>query len=179
MQPTCSRRSEYPASAMIHRHEAPPRRSGASSMGLAKLAFLLTARTLAPGGVSECHLRLGTVSARENHGPFGIFRTSIFPNGTATGLPSGADVARQVGEAPLALEDTGLAALGWPGETPLWYYVLREAAVRVGGGRLGPVGSLIVGEVLLGVIDKDPRPSDRRTRAGGRACPAASPGGSR
>jgi hypothetical protein len=76
--------------------------------------------------------------------------------GTATGLPSGEAVAREVGEAPLAPEETGLAALGWPGETPLWYYILREAAVREDGERLGPVGSLIVGEVLLGVIDGDP-----------------------
>jgi hypothetical protein len=76
--------------------------------------------------------------------------------GTDTGLPSGEAVARQVGEAPLAPEEIGLAALGWPGETPLWYYVLREAAVREDGERLGPVGSLIVGEVLLGVIDGDP-----------------------
>ena len=76
--------------------------------------------------------------------------------GTATGLPSGEAVARQVGEAPLAREEIGLAALGWPGETPLWYYLLREAAAREHGERLGPVGSLIVGEVLLGVLDGDP-----------------------
>ena len=53
--------------------------------------------------------------------------------GTATGLPSGEAVARQVGEAPLAPEEIGLTALGWPGETPLWYYILREAAVREDG----------------------------------------------
>ena len=76
--------------------------------------------------------------------------------GTATGLPSGEAVARQVAAAPLAPEEIGLAALGWPGETPLWYYILREAAVREDGERLGPVGSLLVGEVLLGVIDADP-----------------------
>ena len=33
---------------------------------------------------------------------------------------------------------------------------LREAAVLEDGERLGPVGSLIVGEVLLAVIDGDP-----------------------
>ena len=76
--------------------------------------------------------------------------------GTATGLPSGEAVARRAGEIPLAREETGLAAVGWPGETPLWYYILRESAVREDGERLGPVGSLIVGEVLLGVIDADP-----------------------
>ena len=53
--------------------------------------------------------------------------------GTATGLHSGEAVARQVGEAPLAPEEIGLTALGWPGETPLWYYILREAAVREDG----------------------------------------------
>jgi hypothetical protein len=41
-----------------------------------------------------------------------------------------------------------------PGETPLWYYLLKEADVRDDGERLGPVG--IVGEVLLGIVDGDP-----------------------
>jgi hypothetical protein len=76
--------------------------------------------------------------------------------GTATGLPSGEAVARQIGQAPLAPGEIGLTALGWPGETPLWYYILREAAVREDGEQLGPLGSLIVGEVLLGVLDGDP-----------------------
>ena len=76
--------------------------------------------------------------------------------GTATGLPSGEAVARWVGVAPLAADEIGLADLGWAGETPLWYYLLREAAVREDGERLGPIGSLIVGEVLLAVIDGDP-----------------------
>jgi len=35
--------------------------------------------------------------------------------------------------------------------------VLREAEAREDGERLGPVGSLIVGEVLVGIIDADPR----------------------
>ena len=87
--------------------------------------------------------------------------------GTATGLPSGEAVARETGEAPLTPDEIGLAAVGWPGETPLWYYILREAAVREDGERLGPVGALIVGEVLLGVIDGDPssqRSADPRWR---------------
>ena len=76
--------------------------------------------------------------------------------GAATGLPSGEAVARFVGEAPLSADEVGLGACGLSGETPLWYYVLKEAEVREDGERLGPVGSLIVGEVLLGIVDADP-----------------------
>ena len=76
--------------------------------------------------------------------------------GQAYGLPSGEAVARAMGEPPLTPDEIGLAALGWEGETPLWYYVLKEAEARAGGERLGPVGGRIVAEVLLGIIDADP-----------------------
>lgn len=36
--------------------------------------------------------------------------------------------------------------------TPLWYYVLVEAAARTGGQRLGPVGSTIIAEVLVVLV---------------------------
>jgi hypothetical protein len=36
--------------------------------------------------------------------------------------------------------------------TPLWYYILAEAASLEGGERLGPVGSTIVAEVLVGLV---------------------------
>jgi hypothetical protein len=45
--------------------------------------------------------------------------------------------------------------LGWP-ETPLWFYILKEAEILGEGDRLGPVGGRIVGEVLVGIIDADP-----------------------
>jgi hypothetical protein len=76
--------------------------------------------------------------------------------GSATGLPSGESVAKFVGDEPLLPDDIGLGRFGWSGETPLWYYLIKEAEVREQGERLGPVGSLIVGEVLLGIIDGDP-----------------------
>jgi hypothetical protein len=76
--------------------------------------------------------------------------------GAAIGLPSGEAVARAMGVEPLAADEAGLAASGWKGETPLWLYVLREAAVRGGGDRLGEVGGRLVAEVLLGLIDADP-----------------------
>ncbi len=67
------------------------------------------------------------------------------------GLPSGQDVARRIGETPLTDEE-----LGTSGPIYLWYYVLKEAEVRAGGRHLGPVGSLIVAEVLIGLLDADP-----------------------
>jgi hypothetical protein len=39
--------------------------------------------------------------------------------------------------------------------TPLWFYILREAAVTRGGEHLGPVGGRIVAEVLIGLIQGD------------------------
>ena len=76
--------------------------------------------------------------------------------GSATGLPSGEGVAALTGSRVLSRAEVGLSAFGWRGETPLWYYVVKEAAVLEDGERLGPVGSLIVGEVLLGIVDGDP-----------------------
>jgi hypothetical protein len=58
-----------------------------------------------------------------------------------------------------ALEDGGFLE-----RTPLWYYILAEAAVlgkeegqnQEGGQRLGPVGSTIVAEVLVGLVRRSP-----------------------
>jgi len=75
--------------------------------------------------------------------------------GQSVGLPSGEAVARHIGVAPLSADQIGTASTGWHGETPLWYYILREADVCTGGHRLGPVGGRIVTEVLVGLIDTD------------------------
>ena len=48
-----------------------------------------------------------------------------------------------------------IAAGGFAERTPLWYYVLREAELG-GGNRLGPLGSLIVAETLIGLLVQDP-----------------------
>jgi hypothetical protein len=75
--------------------------------------------------------------------------------GKGTDLPSGESVARALGVQPLRRDDIGLGRYGWVGETPLWLYVLREAAMQHGGERLGAVGGRIVGEVLVGIICSD------------------------
>jgi Animal haem peroxidase len=41
---------------------------------------------------------------------------------------------------------------GFLERTPLWYYILAEAAVLAQGKHLGPVGSTIVAEVLVGLV---------------------------
>jgi hypothetical protein len=83
--------------------------------------------------------------------------------GVKLGLPSGQDVARCLEIPPLT---SGQISQGPDGAvakehgldraTPLWYYVLKEAQVTRSGRWLGPVGSRIVSEVLVGVILADP-----------------------
>ncbi len=91
--------------------------------------------------------------------------------GRALGLASGQDVARAIGERePLSPEElfpkgvlAGLAQelrTALERSTPLWYYVLAEAATERGGNRglhLGPVGGVIVAEVLMGLLEGDPQ----------------------
>jgi len=84
--------------------------------------------------------------------------------GQGVGLPSGEAVARHIGVAPLSGEQVGIASTGWKGETPLWYYILREADARTGGHRLGPVGGQIVTDVLVGLIDADATSFRRNSR---------------
>jgi hypothetical protein len=82
--------------------------------------------------------------------------TRDLERGQGTGLPSGEAVARLVGTGVLSSEEIGLRTAGWTAETPLWIYILREAAVRENGERLGEVGGRIVAEVLYGLIEADP-----------------------
>jgi Animal haem peroxidase len=77
--------------------------------------------------------------------------------GYALDLPSGEAVAAAMGVPPLTEDERGLRELDWEGETPLWYYVLKESEVRAGGEQLGEVAGRIVAEVLIGLIDADPR----------------------
>jgi Animal haem peroxidase len=75
--------------------------------------------------------------------------------GQGVGLPSGEAVARHLKTEPLTPEEVGLGAAGWRQETPLWFYLLKEAEHRGGGERLGPIGGRLVGEVLVGIVDAD------------------------
>jgi hypothetical protein len=74
--------------------------------------------------------------------------------GMGTGLPTGEAVAHALGAKALTREELALG--DWRDETPLWLYVLREAAVRAAGDYLGEVGGRIVAEVVVGIIRDDP-----------------------
>jgi hypothetical protein len=88
--------------------------------------------------------------------------------GKARSLPTGQSVAKKMGLPPLTAQQLGLSAFvpnvltsaqaaELSEDTPLWYYILKEAEIAPqGGARLGPVGARIVAEVLIGLLDGDP-----------------------
>ena len=45
--------------------------------------------------------------------------------------------------------------MGLDRETPLWYYILKEAEQRCAGRNLGEVGSRIIAEVFVGLLERD------------------------
>ena len=88
--------------------------------------------------------------------------------GAALGLPSGQAVANHFGITPLTsaqleqgLPGSEVAILNAQGgllknQTPLWYYVLREAAVLNSGELMGPVGGRIIAETFVRMLKRDP-----------------------
>jgi hypothetical protein len=120
-------------------------------------------------------------------GMMAILATRNLRRGLALGLPSGQGMANQFGIAPMTaaqltsgLPAAEVAVLNSSGglllnKTPLWYYVLREAAVLGGGNQLGPVGGRIVAETFVRILKRD---ASSYLNAGGFApiLPSAIPG---
>lgn len=76
--------------------------------------------------------------------------------GQDLGLPAGQALARAMGISRiLDASEAGPEGYSAP-ETPLWYYILKEAEVEENGLCLGQLGSEIVGEVLVGLLVMDP-----------------------
>ena len=79
--------------------------------------------------------------------------------GRLVGLPSGQAVAAALGVTPLTPAQVRQGAHanvlhdnGFDMQTPLWYYILKEAEVLNQSQRLAPVGSRIVAETFVGLI---------------------------
>ena len=100
-------------------------------------------------------------------GLMAILATRNLRRGLALGLPSGQGMANFFGVTPMTAAELtqGLPAAEVNvlnssaglllNRTPLWYYVLREAAVLGGGNQLGPVGGRIVAETFVRILKRD------------------------
>jgi hypothetical protein len=81
--------------------------------------------------------------------------------GRSIGLPSGQAVAdllnvEKISAAVMAEKLPLDLRSKYAEQTPLWYYILTEAEVLENGERLGPVGSWIVAEVFVRLIEYSP-----------------------
>jgi hypothetical protein len=121
-------------------------------------------------------------------GLMAILATRNLRRALALGLPSGQGMANAFGLTPLT---TAQLTSGLPAaevtvlnsssgvlsqKTPLWYYVLREAAVLGGGSQLGPVGARIVAETFVRILKRDVGSYLNLTGGFSPFLPAASPG---
>lgn len=92
----------------------------------------------------------------------------LFEAGAAAQLPSAQICLAQLDQmhglrlpqltpAQLSTCATGRAVVegGFYKNTPLWFYILKEAELLGQQGRLGPLGSLLVADTLIGVIAYD------------------------
>lgn len=111
-----------------------------------------------------------TISRTGNVQTFSLPEATL-RRGAAVGLPSGQQACELAGVDALGTDqlayDPDLEKFLWRNRmldrTPLFYYLLREAEVsgrrapgQSPGTRLGPLGSRIVAEVILGVLNADP-----------------------
>jgi hypothetical protein len=91
----------------------------------------------------------------DNDPPFSLAERNLL-RGHVLGLPSGEYVARAMGVEPLSPEKLAITQPSLISNTPLWYYVLKEAEVLCESHHLGPVGARIVAETFIGLLWGDP-----------------------
>jgi hypothetical protein len=121
-------------------------------------------------------------------GLMAILATRNLRRGLALGLPSGQGMANSFGITPMTTAELtqGLPAAevnvlnsssgALLNKTPLWYYVLREAAVLGGGNQLGPVGGRIVAETFVRILKRDATSYLNVTSGFAPILPSATPG---
>ncbi|MGQ0778508.1 MAG: peroxidase family protein [Pseudonocardiales bacterium] len=121
----------------------------------------LAGRIVAPGsGVALFNLQ--TLAGEPEPGLAAHLSARNLLRGYRMRLPTGQAVAEFLGLPALTPEqlratsanpaqEQALLDGGFLDRTPLWYYVLAEAKHH-GGTRLGPVGSTIIAEVLIGLV---------------------------
>jgi LysM repeat protein len=102
---------------------------------------------------------LKTIPEFENEGARRPLAVRNLLRGHVVGLPSGQAVAEALSVpalTPAQLRSGALAQVvqktGFDKETPLWYYILKEAELFHNGQRLGPVGSTLLAETFVALI---------------------------
>jgi hypothetical protein len=136
----------------------------------ASSSFLDTSVSMAMHGLSPSTIRLA--NQLEPPDPSNLpIRTLL--RGARAGLPSGQEVAdalfsqgkikssdrltaAQLTEDTCDLSGTVLRSIGLEQNTPLFYYLLKEAEINAAGLTLGPIGSHIVSEVIQRSLEADP-----------------------
>ena len=109
-------------------------------------------------------LPLGAIASHK--APISLMQRNLLRHITWS-MPSGQSIARAIGVDRLSAEDLKelrVYDVGLEENTPLFYYMLKEAALvpdtdvgkNIGGFHLGPVGGRIVGEVVIGLMQSDP-----------------------
>jgi hypothetical protein len=130
--------------------------------------------------------RLPNIEGRPEPGDGARLAVRNLLRGYLLRMPTGQAVARALGEEHLSAAEIEKAAAsdkqaqvlrdaGFLTRTPLWYYILAEAAVRANGQHLGPVGSTIVAEVLIGLVRRS-EDSILRTKGWKPSLPSSTPG---
>ena len=115
----------------------------------------------------DSFLANGLESLPGGSGIMAVLATRNLRRGLAFGLPSGQAMATALGITPMTTAQltSGLPAnevtlLNSNGailltKTPLWYYILREAAVLGSGNKLGPLGAKIVADTFVQMLKRD------------------------
>jgi hypothetical protein len=111
------------------------------------------------------HLPLGAIASGDP--PTSLPQRNLLRHLTWS-LPSGQTLAKTLGIRPLTesqLSELKRFGVGFEENTPLWYYVLKEAELA-GGQRLVGLGARLVGEVFLALLmlDRNSYLNERRWR---------------
>ena len=123
------------------------------------MARSLDTRLAGPGNTAL--FSLNDATGADLPGLAAILSTRNLLRGYLLRMPTGQAVAAALGLPPLTAaevtaaagpdQEAALVSGGFDTRTPLWFYVLAEAKAKADGKHLGPVGSTIVAEVLVGL----------------------------
>lgn len=106
-------------------------------------------------------LALPFIEPRQGNEHLRSLATRNLLRGKTFSLPAGEDLARAIGASKtFTAADFGLNGKdGRPKleKTPAWFYILKEADLQQEGTMLGEVGGRITAEVLVGLMEGEPR----------------------